>query len=87
MVLVVHILIALSSLVYVTLLWLNPTQQKFYVSYGLVAATVGSGTYLVVTTHSPLLASCETGLIYLGVAFAGIVAAHYRYVRVRVRNK
>ncbi len=70
-----HIVVALSSIVYTTYLYLRPSKRKFYAAYGLIAATLASGTYLVVSTHSPLLSSCATGLIYLGVVSAGIATA------------
>jgi hypothetical protein len=76
MILLFHVLIALSSLAFTTYLYFRPSKGKFYASYGLIAATLASGTWLVVSTHSPLLSSCITGLIYLGVVLSGVFAAH-----------
>jgi hypothetical protein len=77
-VLIFHICIALISVVYTTYLAVSPGKSKFTAAYGLVGLTVVSGTYLVISTHSPLLQSCVTGLVYLAIAGAGIVAAYYR---------
>jgi hypothetical protein len=79
-----HVVIALSSVAYTTYLFLAPSKLKFYVSYGLIGMTLASGTYLVITTHSPLLSSCEAGLAYLGVVLCGLIAARHRLVSNRV---
>lgn len=75
MILLTHILIALGSIAYSGLTLIRPSKHKIRVSYGFVAATLISGTYLVVSTHSPILSSCVTGLIYLAVVMSGILAA------------
>jgi hypothetical protein len=82
MLLMLHILIALTSVIFTGITYLRPTQNKFNGSYGLIAATLISGTVLVVQTGSPLLKSCLTGLLYLGVVLTGTVVAHYK-----VRNQ
>ena len=84
-VLLLHIIIALSSVAYTTYLFFAPSQTKFYVSYGLVALTIASGTYLVVSTSTPILKVCTTGLIYIAVVSIGIVAAHRRFARANIR--
>jgi hypothetical protein len=75
MFLALHIVIALSSLVHTTYLYAYPSHRKLHLSYSLVAATLASGTYLVVSTHAPLVSSCASGLIYLGITTAGLLAA------------
>lgn len=75
MIVLLHVLIAISSVAWTTHLYFAPTRRKFYAAYGLIAATLASGTYLVISTHSPLLSSCVTGLIYLGVVLSGVFAA------------
>lgn len=75
MIVFMHVLIALCSIVYTTYLYVRPSRRKFYVSYGLVAATLTSGAYLVMSTHAPLVSSCLTGLVYLGMVTAGLLAA------------
>jgi hypothetical protein len=78
MVLITHIVIALSSMVYTTYLYFSPARSKFPVAFSLVALTIVSGTVLVISTHSAILQSCVTGLIYLAVVSSGIGAAYYR---------
>jgi uncharacterized membrane protein len=74
------VIIALSSVAYTTYLFFTPTKLKFYVSYALIGLTLASGTYLVVSLHTPLLSACETGLIYLSVVLGGLLAAHHRLI-------
>ncbi len=75
MILLSHIVIALGSIAWTTYLYFRPSQNGLKVSYGLVAATLGSGTWLVVSAGSPLLKSCMSGLIYLLVVSFGIALA------------
>ena len=81
MLLLLHIGIALGSIVFTTYLYFQPSVGKFRVSYGLVGATIASGTALVIRAHSPLLSSCITGLTYLGIVSIGIIAAHYKLAK------
>lgn len=81
MIVLLHVLIALSSVAWTTYLYFAPTKGKFYAAYGLIGATLASGTYLVISTHSPLLSSCVTGLIYLGIVLTGVFAASRKLAR------
>lgn len=78
MILVTHIIIALSSVAYTTLLLLRPTQAKLHVSYLLVAATLASGIYLTVINPANMLRTCTTGLVYVVIVTAGIALARKR---------
>lgn len=82
MLLVLHILVALAGLVASTLSVLTPSHQKINLSFGLVIATIASGTILVISTHSPILESCITGLVYTGVCTSLIISAKYRLAKV-----
>lgn len=75
MILIFHIFIALSSIVSSTAAYLSPSKTKLRLTNGLIVLTLASGTYLVWSTHSPLVSSCITGLLYLGVVLSGVVAA------------
>jgi hypothetical protein len=78
MILVTHIVIALASLVFAaTTLWL-PTKEKLRISSLLAGLTIASGTVLVITTSSPLLQACMTGLGYLAVIFSAMAMSYYR---------
>lgn len=73
--LLLHISIALSSMVFTTVLYISPSNIKLRTSYSLVALTLVTGTYLVVSTGTPLLKACITGLGYLAIVALGIALA------------
>jgi hypothetical protein len=74
MVLITHIVLALSSLVIASFAWLTPSALKLRVSQFFVAATLSSGTYLVISTHSNMISACVSGLAYL--AFVAVLLIH-----------
>jgi len=78
MILVLHVLIAVSSLVWTTYLFFSPGRAKLNVSYGLVVATLASGTYLVASSGAHMLQACATGLLYVGLVSLGIASARSR---------
>ncbi len=78
MVLLLHILIALTSIVYATYLFMAPTKAKFSVSYGLVALTVASGTYLVMLHPSHMVQACLSGMLYISVVLLAIILARHK---------
>lgn len=82
MILVTHILIALASIAFAAFTVFTPNKDKLRVSLLLTGLTIVSGTVLVVTTNSPLLQSCMTGLGYLAIMFAAIAVSYYRLARV-----
>ncbi|MDB5161150.1 MAG: hypothetical protein JWO96_530 [Candidatus Saccharibacteria bacterium] len=75
MIVLLHVLIALTSVAFSTYLYISPSVTKLKSSYGLVASTLISGTYLVVSTKAHMLQACMTGLLYCGFVFAAIAAA------------
>jgi hypothetical protein len=78
MLVLLHVIIALSSIGFSTYLFFFPSHVKLRISYGLIIATLASGTYLVWSTHAPLIQACTTGLIYLGIVSVGVASAHYK---------
>lgn len=85
--LLLHILIALTSVGFTTYLYFSPTQAKLKASYGLVALTVATGTLLIVATGAPILKTCITGLLYVGAMSVVIVMARHKLAVQKVRNK
>lgn len=75
MALFLHISIAMLSLLASAITYLSPAKIKFQASYVLVALTIISGTYLVVSTHANMVSACITGLVYLAVVFGALVLA------------
>ena len=78
MLILAHVLVALCSIVLSTLGAFKPSRRLLAVSYSLIALTLASGTYLVISLHTPMLRACATGLTYLAAALSGVVIAHYR---------
>lgn len=81
MVLILHILIAVSSIGYTGFVFLRPSKQKLKISYLWIGATIITGSYLVVVTPSHLASACVTGLVYLGFVLSGILATHIKLSR------
>jgi len=82
MLLIAHIIIALSSLVAAGFALLKPSTRRLRTSYILVGLTVATGTVLTVQLPAHLLHTCVTGLVYLGVVFTAIIAARLKLARV-----
>jgi hypothetical protein len=78
MLVILHISIALSSLIYNAYTFFYPSKPKFRVSYSLIALTIATGTVLVISTHSNMVQACTTGLVYTAISLAGIIAGHRR---------
>ncbi len=86
MLLISHIIIALSSIVYSTFLFFVPTKRNLRISYGLVGLTLTSGTLLVVVSGARILQTCTTGLMYLGIVSIGMVYAHYELAHAKAKD-
>lgn len=81
MALITHIIIALTSIAFTTLLFVQPSHAKFRANYALIALTLVTGTYLVVSMNAPILKSCLSGLIYVSLVTLGTIAARYKFAR------
>ena len=85
LILITHVVLALSSIILSGLSYIKPSQARLNLSYGLVAGTLASGTYLVISTSSGLLPSCVTGLAYLAIVSLAIFAAKYKLATINSR--
>jgi len=74
----IHVLVAVASLVVATFNLVSPSKYKLRLVFGLSTLTVASGTALVVSDSAHILATCITGLIYISVIAATTAAAQYR---------
>jgi hypothetical protein len=75
MLLIAHIAVALSSLVYAGFVFISPSPIKVKMSYCLVGLTLVSGTALVIVSHAQILQSCLMGLAYLAFTLSATVLA------------
>jgi len=78
MILLAHILIALASVGIASLTYFKPTTARLGASYGLILATIASGTVLIVTSPATLLHACVSGLLYVTVISIMTIATHAR---------
>lgn len=75
MIVILHVSVALLGLLASTYTAFSPSRSLLRLSYSLVVVTLVSGTYLVFTTHTPLLQACASGLFYLGAVSFGLLPA------------
>ncbi|HEV2403222.1 MAG TPA: hypothetical protein VGS08_03395 [Candidatus Saccharimonadales bacterium] len=85
MIILAHVAIALSSLIYTSYAFLSPSETKVKISYGFLAGTIASGTYLIVTLPGHIISACITGLSYVLFMLVAIAGARARLARVRIR--
>lgn len=78
MILLTHIVIALTSAVYSILIMFNPSPRRLRTSKVLIGLTIASGTALVVYSKSALVPACQAGLLFTGFSLAGLIAANRR---------
>lgn len=76
--LLLHIIIALSTVGVSGLALLKPAKSRLYFSYVLTIATFLTGGYLVVMSPSHLVSACVSGLIFLGIVGTMLFAANNR---------
>lgn len=81
MILILHIVIAVASIIYAGYVFLSPSKNKFYFSYAMIAATFISGTYLIFLNTAHMLQSCVMGLLYLGVVTTMTVFAQKKLAK------
>lgn len=81
MLLIIHVLIALSSLLLSGWALGSPDVRKIKASYALVGATLFSGTILVISTSASLTSACLSGLAYSAAVSAMLITANIRLAR------
>jgi len=74
MVVLLHVIIALLSIATSSYLFFKPSIKGMRISYGLIAGTIGTGSYLIVTAPTHILETCVMGLVYLGIVIAATLA-------------
>lgn len=86
MILLLHIVIALTSIAMSGLALVSPTQAKLRGSYALAVATLASGTYLVLNQPAHMASACISGLAYLAIVGTAIIFAQRRFARETVQK-
>ena len=79
--LITHIAIAISSLGVAGFAFLRPSHIKLRASYASVAATLITGTILLIQSPGHLTSTCLTGLTYLGFVMIPLLAVRHRLAK------
>lgn len=82
----IHVIIAVTSIVISSIVFFKPSIKKLAVSYGFVVATVATGTGLLIANPSNILHTCLSGLFYLTVVSIITIATHVRARRLAYQN-
>lgn len=83
MIIVIHVVIALLSIVCATFGYIRPTNKNLQISYALVALTFASGFVLVYSEPAQILRTCLSGITYLAVVSAGILLTRRKLIALR----
>ncbi len=78
MLILFHVLLAVSSIASTTYALLWPSSKKLRVSQALVAGTLVTGTYLTLSNPLHILQTCITGLFYTVGVCVGLWIASKR---------
>ena len=86
MILITHIIIALSGLVITTIAYMRPSSRLLRAAYVAVGLTFATGFYLVAMAPAHMLQACTSGLMYLGVVSVGIMATRAKLARMQAMH-
>ncbi len=75
MLLVVHVVVAVTGLIVASAAFAHPSLAKIKASYGLLVGTLLSGSLLIFAANASILRTCMSGLLYTAVMYIGIAAA------------
>lgn len=78
MLVLLHILVAFTSMAYTAYAYISPSVSRLYASYALAGLTLSSGTVLLLQYPSHLVPACIAGLIYFGIVGAVIFATRHK---------
>lgn len=67
MLIIIHVVLALSALILSVVANFMPSRDKLRVSYALAVGTLTSGVLLIVINHASLLRTCLSGILFFGV--------------------
>ncbi len=81
MILLLHITVALISVLFSTIVAFAPTIQRMKISYLLSFITLMSGGVLLVSNPAAAMRTCFAGVVYLGFISITSLKAHYTLAR------
>jgi len=86
MLLVLHIISALTSLGLTTLNMVYPSAKRQQTANVLIASTLTTGTYLVYLHPATLKQSCISGLVFICVSLVEAAIARKRLSTIQISN-
>lgn len=86
MILLLHIIVALSSLALTAMAYMMPTSTKLKLSYTLVGLTAASGTWLVIANPATLVHACISGIAFVSIALTGTVLAQRKFAKAAIKT-
>lgn len=81
MVLLFHIVIALSGIISSAFSIFSPSKKKITLSYIFVAATIISGSYLIYTKPAHMVQTCFEGVAYITFVTAALARANKKLAK------
>lgn len=81
MILISHIIIALSGVFYSVYAFFYPTPGKIKIVYALIGLTALSGVLLIVQKPAVMQHVCISGLVYVGAMLAGVYLTRRRLAK------
>lgn len=87
MIVLLHVIIAVSSIAFASYNFFRPSFSKLYASYGLIGATFVSGVALIVTSHGHMLESCTMGLLYFSAVSVLTIKTRTRLAMQEVKDR
>lgn len=75
MILIIHIVVAIASLISAGWLYFVPSRTKLYVTYIITGLMLASGFYLVLSKPASMTQACISGLTSLAIISYAIVSA------------
>lgn len=67
MLIIAHVVLALSALGVSTAGFFKPSPNRLRISYGLAAGTLGTGVLLIVIAQAGILRTCLSGIMFFGI--------------------
>ena len=82
MILLTHIILALTSIALATYAFFRPSHRVLKISYSLTTATLATGTYLTYLNPAHVPQACLSGLLYTVGVTVTLALAHRKLARV-----
>ncbi len=80
MMLLLHISVALTSVGLTTYVFFNPSRGVLRGAYGLMGATLATGTVLVLNSPAHMVQACLTGVVYTAGVSCGLIMSRRKLI-------